>query len=87
MSTDDIDDRIRHTITDLRRIIDQYEAEMFRDESPFRAHLMPDRIKLRLRLLADQYEERADIRRSMRRPPGGCRPAWKLASPPPHRTS
>ena len=67
LSTDEIDGRIRNAFDDLRRIINLYESESFRVEPPFIIHSIPDRIKLRLRLIRDLQDERMDIRREMQR--------------------
>ena len=67
MNTNDVDTRLRAAFDDLKRVVEQYESEAFREKPPFHSHVMSGRIELRLKLLHDLDQERRDVLRSMQR--------------------
>ena len=60
---ENIEGTIAMTFADLRRILDEYQQEIYRTEPPFVSFQYPDRIKARLKLISSLIQERHDALR------------------------
>ena len=62
-----VDKRLNAAFDELQTLVDRYRQSAFKNETPFDKHMMPARIKLRLKLIADIGNDRSEVWRRVYR--------------------